>query len=226
MLIYTFVFGVVFGATAPIGEPSGLNVYALYLLCGILPWGFFSQVTNLGMNALLSNASLVRKVAFARETLVISQVIFCVVQWSIEMSLLAVVLIIAGSPILPWLPVTILLMVCLAVYAAGFALALSAAAVFFRDLRYLWSILLQVMFFATPIIYMPDRLDGKLPAAIDFILTWNPMAVFILSFRHMLYGGAAPNWWEMLYLVAVSVGVFIAGWAIFARLSRRVAEEL
>ncbi|MEN9747104.1 MAG: hypothetical protein RL729_1576, partial [Actinomycetota bacterium] len=53
MLIYTFVFGVVFGATAPIGEPSGLNVYALYLLCGILPWGFFSQVTNLGMNALL-----------------------------------------------------------------------------------------------------------------------------------------------------------------------------
>jgi ABC-type polysaccharide/polyol phosphate export permease len=226
MLIYTFVFGVVFGATAPIGEPSGLNVYALYLLCGILPWGFFSQVTNLGMNALLSNASLVRKVAFARETLVISQVIFCVVQWSIEMSLLAVVLIIAGSPILPWLPVTILLMVCLAVYAAGFALALSAAAVFFRDLRYLWSILVQVMFFATPIIYTPDRLDGKLPAAIDFILTWNPMAVFILSFRHMLYGGAAPDWWEMLYLVAVSVAVFIAGWAIFARLSRRVAEEL
>jgi ABC-type polysaccharide/polyol phosphate export permease len=226
MLIYTFVFGVVFGATAPIGEPSGLNVYALYLLCGILPWGFFSQVTNLGMNALLSNASLVRKVAFARETLVISQVIFCVVQWSIEMSLLAVVLIIAGSPILPWLPVTILLMVCLAVYAAGFALALSAAAVFFRDLRYLWSILVQVMFFATPIIYTPDRLDGKLPAAIDFILTWNPMAVFILSFRHMLYGGAAPDWWEMLYLVAVSIAVFIAGWAIFSRLSRRVAEEL
>jgi ABC-type polysaccharide/polyol phosphate export permease len=226
MLIYTFVFGVVFGATAPIGEPSGLNVYALYLLCGILPWGFFSQVTNLGMNALLSNASLVRKVAFARETLVISQVIFCVVQWSIEMSLLAVVLIIAGSPILPWLPVTILLMVCLAVYAAGFALALSAAAVFFRDLRYLWSILVQVMFFATPIIYTPDRLDGKLPAAIDFILTWNPMAVFILSFRHMLYGGAAPDWWEMLYLVAVSIAVFIARWAIFSRLSRRVAEEL
>jgi ABC-type polysaccharide/polyol phosphate export permease len=226
MLIYTFVFGVVFGATAPIGEPSGLNVYALYLLCGILPWGFFSQVTNLGMNALLSNASLVRKVAFARETLVISQVIFCVVQWSIEMSLLAVVLIIAGSPILPWLPVTILLMVCLAVYAAGFALALSAAAVFFRDLRYLWSILVQVMFFATPIIYTPDRLDGKLPAAIDFILTWNPMAAFILSFRHMLYGGAAPDWWEMLYLVAVSIAVFIAGWAIFSRLSRRVAEEL
>jgi ABC-type polysaccharide/polyol phosphate export permease len=196
MLIYTFVFGVVFGATAPIGEPSGLNVYALYLLCGILPWGFFSQV------------------------------IICFVQWSIEKSLLAVVLIIAGSPIIPWLPVTILLMVCLAVYASGFALALSAAAVFFRDLRYLWGILVQVMFFATPIIYTPDRLEGKLPAVVDFILTWNPMAVFILTFRHMLYGGSAPQWGEMLYVAVVSIGVFVTGWAIFSRLSRRVAEEL
>jgi ABC-type polysaccharide/polyol phosphate export permease len=52
------------------------------------------------------------------------------------------------------------------------------------------------------------------------------MAVFILTFRHMLYGGAAPDWWEMLYVVVVSIAVFIAGWAIFARLSRRVAEEL
>jgi ABC-type polysaccharide/polyol phosphate export permease len=178
------------------------------------------------MNALLSNATLVRKVAFSRETLVISQVIFCFVQWSIEMSLLAVALIIAGSPIIPWIPVAVLLMVCLSIYSAGFALALSAAAVFFRDLRYLWSILVQVMFFATPIIYTPDRLEGKLPAALDFIMTWNPMAVFILTFRHMLYGGAAPNWGEMLYIVVVSVSVFIGGWAIFTRLSRRVAEEL
>ena len=142
------------------------------------------------------------------------------------MSLLAVVLIIAGSPIIPWLPVTVLLMVCLAIYASGFALALSAAAVFFRDLRYLWSILVQVMFFATPIIYTPDRLDGKLPAVIEFIFTWNPMAVFILTFRHMLYGGSAPNWGELAYVFVVSIAVFIGGWAIFSRLSRRVAEEL
>ena len=226
ILIYSFVFGVVFGATAPIGEPSGLNVYALYLMCGILPWGFFALVTNLGMNALLSNASLVRKVSFARETLVISQVIFSFVQWSIEMLLLAAILIVAGSPIIAWLPVVILVMLSLAIYGAGFAMALAAAAVFFRDLRYLWTILLQVMFFATPIIYTPDRLEGKLPGFIEFILKWNPMAVFIQTFRHMLYGGGSPHWGELLYVVVVSVAVFFAGWAVFSRLSRRVAEEL
>jgi ABC-type polysaccharide/polyol phosphate export permease len=52
------------------------------------------------------------------------------------------------------------------------------------------------------------------------------MAVFILTFRHMLYGGSAPQWGEMLYVAVVSIGVFITGWAIFSRLSRRVAEEL
>jgi ABC-type polysaccharide/polyol phosphate export permease len=92
MLIYTFVFAVVFGATAPVGEPSGIQVYGLYLLCGILPWGFFTLTTNLGMASLTGNAGLVRKVAFARETLVFAQVIFCVVQFSIEMGLLAIAL--------------------------------------------------------------------------------------------------------------------------------------
>ena len=76
MLIYWFVFGVVFGATAPIGDPSGIEIYALYLLSGILPWGFFSLVTNLGLSSLLGNSGLVKKVYLAWETLVFAQVIF------------------------------------------------------------------------------------------------------------------------------------------------------
>ncbi|MEO5974084.1 MAG: ABC transporter permease [Ilumatobacteraceae bacterium] len=226
MLIYWFVFGVVFGATAPVGHPSGIKVYALYLLTGILPWGFFSLVTNLGMGSLLGNAGLVRKVAFAWETLVFAQVIFAFVQFCIEMSILCIALLIAGSPILPWIPVAFLLMFLLAVYASGFALALAASAVFFRDLRYLWTIVIQVMFFATPIIYTPDRLDGKLHPYIEFILHWNPMAVFIQSFRHMLYSGRTPEWGSIAYLVGASVASFLFGWFVFGKLSRRIAEEL
>ena len=226
MLIYWFVFGVVFGATAPIGHPSGIQVYALYLLSGILPWGFFSLVTNLGMGSLLGNASLVRKVAFAWETLVFAQVIFSFVQFCIEMSLLCVALLIAGSPILPWIPVAFLMMMLLAMYAAGFALALAASAVFFRDLKYLWTIVIQVMFFATPIIYTPDRLDGKLHPYIEYVLHWNPMAVFIKSFRQMLYSGRTPEWGNITYLAVASITSIFLGWFIFGKLSRRIAEEL
>lgn len=226
MLIYTFVFAVVFGATAPVGEPSGIQVYGLYLLCGILPWGFFTLTTNLGMASLTGNAGLVRKVAFARETLVFAQVIFCVVQFSIEMGLLAIALLFFGAHFLPWIPVVMFLMVLLAVFASGFALALSAASVYFRDLKYLWTIFIQVMFFATPIIYQPDRVEGKLPPVVYFLWEWNPAKVFIMEFRHMLYSGASPEWSKIGYLVVVSAASFAIGWTIFKRLSRRIAEEL
>jgi ABC-type polysaccharide/polyol phosphate export permease len=226
MLIYWFVFGVVFGQTAPIGDPSGVNNYALYLLSGILPWGFFSLVTNLGLGSLLSNAGLVRKVYFAWETLVFSQVIFSFVQFCIEMSLLSLVLIVVGGQIVLWVPVAFLLMVVLAVYASGFALALSASAVFFRDLRYLWTIIIQVLFFATPIIYPPDQLDGKLPPVFEFVLHWNPMAVFIDSFRQLLYHGRLPEAENLFYLVVSAIVSFVAGWAIFVKLSHRLAEEV
>jgi ABC-type polysaccharide/polyol phosphate export permease len=226
MVIYWFVFGVVFGATAPTGDPSGIQVYALYLLSGILPWGFFSLVTNLGLGSLLGNSGLVKKVYFAWETLVFAQVIFSFVQFCIEMTLLCVALIIVGSPIAPWIPVAFLLMLLLAVYAAGFALALSTMAVYFRDLRYLWTIIIQVMFFATPIIYTPDKIAGKVPGALEFVLQWNPMAVFILSFRHLLYSGRAPEWGHIAYLVVASLIAFVLGWTIFVKQSRRLAEEL
>jgi len=226
MVIYWFVFGVVFGATAPTGNPSGIQVYALYLLTGILPWGFFALVTNLGLGSLLGNSGLVKKVYFAWETLVFAQVIFSFVQFCIEMTLLCVALLIVGSPIAPWIPIAFLLMLLLAVYAAGFALALSTLAVYFRDLRYLWTIIIQVMFFATPIIYTPDKIAGKVPPILEFILHWNPMAVFVLSFRHLLYSGRAPEWGHIAYLVAASILAFVGGWTIFVKQSRRLAEEL
>jgi ABC-2 type transport system permease protein len=195
-------------------------------LTGILPWGFFALVTNLGLGSLLGNSGLVKKVYFAWETLVFAQVIFSFVQFCIEMTLLCVALLIVGSPIAPWIPVAFLLMLLLAVYAAGFALALSTMAVYFRDLRYLWTIIIQVMFFATPIIYTPDKIAGKVPPILEFILHWNPMAVFVLSFRHLLYSGRAPEWGHIAYLVAASIVAFVGGWTIFVKQSRRLAEEL
>ena len=226
MLIYWFVFGVVFGAVAPTGDPSGINNYAVYLLAGLLPWGFFSLVTNLGLSSLIGNAGLVRKVFFAWETLVFAQVIFSFVQFCIEMSLLCVLFLFLGSPILPWIPVAFLLMLLLAVYSSGIALAVSVGAVFFRDLRYLWTIITQMLFFASPIIYTPDVLVGKLNPNVEFILHWNPMSIFVSSFRDLLYSGRAPGFGHIVYLTCASMVSFLVGWAVFIRFSRRLAEEV
>ena len=108
ILIYGFVFGTLFNATAPVGDPSGLDNFALYLLCGLLPWNFFGLITSLGLGAISVNSGLVRRVAFPREVLVFSNVLHACVQFSIEMALLLIVMLIAGSPFLPWLPLVII----------------------------------------------------------------------------------------------------------------------
>lgn len=224
--IYSFVFGVVFGAEPPIGEESGVHTYSVYLLCGLLPWSFFNLITNLGMNSLVGNAGLVRKVAFPRQTLVFAQSIFSFVQFSIEMALLSVILLVLGSPLLPWLPVVVLLMVLLGVFATGIGLCLSVWYVYFRDLNYLWTIIIQVYFFATPIIYSPTILEGKVPGWIEGLLRWNPMAVFVQAFRHTLYDATGPTLGNIAGLFMIAFTAMVLGLFVFKRGSRRVAEEL
>jgi ABC-2 type transport system permease protein len=224
--IYGVVFGLLFGVSAPVGEPSGLDNFALFLVCGILPWNFFALMNTLGMGAISANAGLVRRVYFPRETLVFSNVLHACVQFGIEMTILGVILVIAGSFFVPWLPVVVVTSVLLAMFGTGFALALSVLSVYFRDMSYLWGIVMQAWFFATPIVYPPSLQQDALPGWAYNILSMNPMARFVEAYRSMMYGGGAPDWTTIATLAVVSVATLTLGWAVFAKMSRRLPEEV
>lgn len=224
--IYAFVFGYLFESTAPVGDPSGLRGFAYFLLCALLPWNFFSLITNIGMSAISVNAGLVRRVAFPREVLVFSNVLHACVQFAIELVLLSIVLLVAGSPILPWLPAVILASVLLAIFGSGFALALSALSVFFRDIKYLWTIFIQVWFFLTPVVYSPQLVADRAPNWARVILELNPMAAFITTFRDLLYDAGVPSIGRVLNMFIASILSLVLGWAVFIRLGRRLPEEV
>ena len=224
--IYSFVFGVLFKSTAPVGDPSGLKGFSYFLLCALLPWNFFSLVTTLGMGAISANAGLVRRVAFPREVLVFSNVLHACVQFSIELTLLAIVLLIAGSPFLPWLPAVILISFLLAIFGAGFALALSTLTVYFRDITYLWTIFVQVWFFLTPVVYAPEVVRDTAPAWVNDLLQLNPMGAFVNTYRDLLYDAAAPSLQRLIFLVLTSFTSLAIGWAVFNRMGRRLPEEV
>jgi ABC-type polysaccharide/polyol phosphate export permease len=99
-------------------------------------------------------------------------------------------------------------------------------AVYFRDLMYLWTIMLQMYFFATPIIYDADSISGRVSGPILKVLEWQPMAVFVSSFRSALYSARFPGWNQMAYLLVISLLSFTVGLTIFTKLGRRVAEEI
>jgi ABC-type polysaccharide/polyol phosphate export permease len=118
------------------------------------------------------------------------------------------------------------LMVLLAMFTAGLALILAVGSVFFRDLKYLWTIISQMWFFSTPVIYDPARVDERLSGIWWSIYHWNPSTAFVRSFRHVTFDGRGPELSDLLVLICVAVGSLAIGLIVFGRFSRRIAEEL
>jgi ABC-2 type transport system permease protein len=235
MLIYTFIFSYLFVQPPPVGDPSGLRVYALSLLCGLLPWLFFSGVVNAGTGSLVANAGLIQKVYFPRVVLPLSQVGAVGFNWLFEMAVLAIVLSIVGAFVLPWIPLVLLAMVLLAIFAAGVSLLLSVANVYFRDTEHLLSIVLQIWMYMTPIIYpislvenKSAELGGLLGTRITLIQIYdlNPMTRFVEVFRALLYDNRFPDWSDLLACAVWALVTFVIGFWVFDRKEKGLAEAL
>lgn len=223
MLIFTFVFLYVFDAAAPIGDPSGLANFPLYFLSGALPFNFLSISVSVAIASVQGGASLIRKVSFPHEHLVFSVVAAQFVTLLIEFAVLTVALMIAGNMVLPWLPVLLLVLGLLALFTCGVALALSAANVFFHDVSYLWSIAVQLLFYATPIIYQPSFITVDWLRA---IVEHGPTGTFITAVHDIVYDLQMPGTWVLVRLVLMSGAMFALGSWVFGRLSPRFAEEM
>lgn len=232
--IYSVVFGLLLRIEAEPGHPSGVDVFALFLTCGLLPWGFFSNAVTSGMGALINNANLVQKVYFPRELLVLAVVLSWDVSFLIEMGVLAVALTIAGATVLPWLPMALLLMVLLTLFAVGLALALSVANSYFRDTQHLIGIAFQLWFYLTPIVYPISYVhdaESRLAAnGVDLPIVQayelNPLYRFVTMFRSLLYDNRGPAANDLLFCTLATGLSLGLGYAIFNRFSGRIAEEL
>ncbi len=121
----------------------------------MLPFNFFSISVGVSMGAVQGGAGLIKKVQFPHEHLVFSVIVAQFVTLLIELLVLTVAMMFVGNMVLPWLPVLLLLLVLLAVFTTGVALVLAAANVFYHDVNYLWGILSQILFYATPVIWNP-----------------------------------------------------------------------
>jgi ABC-2 type transport system permease protein len=216
------------------GDPSGLNVFAVWLMCALLPWGFFVAVVNGGVATLVGSENLIKKVYFPRWTLVLSSALAALNQWAVEMGLLLVVLLVLGAGVLPWLPGVVLAMVLLLVFALGVALALSIANVYFRDTQHLIGIVFQVWFYLTPILYPVSKVieaSTKIGPIIGSVTIYdvyqvNPMYAFSELFRNLLYDNRMPDGGTVLECVAWAVGSFAIGAWVFGRKQDRLAEVL
>jgi lipopolysaccharide transport system permease protein len=226
LIIFATVFRYILKATPEPGSPSGLDNFALWLLCGLLPWTFFATATASGMRSVVENGGLVRKVWFPREVLVLGSTAALQVTFLMEMLILLAALLIAGNMVLPYLPVLAVVLALLYMFSTGITFMLAAAFVYFRDLAYLWTVVIQAGFYAVPVIYPIALLEGVANDVLYRLVEANPMTVFVTSIRNCLYDLRLPSLGAMAYLAVWSVAVLMVGLAVFRRLSRRFAEEI
>jgi ABC-type polysaccharide/polyol phosphate export permease len=223
MLIFTVIFRYVFKAKPIPGDPSELSNFPLYFLSGLLPFNFFAITVGVSMGAVQGGASLIKKVQFPHEHLVFSVVIAQFVTLMIELTILTIALLIGGNMVLPWLPVMVAVMCLLALFTTGVALVLSAANVFYHDVNYLWTILSQLLFYATPVIYFPSAI-GLRPLAL--LAKYGPTGAFISAAHSIMYDMRMPSAPRLLELAVLGFGSFFMGTWIFSRLSPKFAEEM
>ena len=234
LAIYSVVFGFVLRAEPPPGEPSGIDIFTLWLACALLPWNFFANTVTGGMNALLGNANLVQKVYFPRYTLIVSNMLAGLVTFGFELLVLTVIAVMCGSKVWIWIPLVIVFVVFLALFGLGIGLMLSIANVYFRDTAQFVGIGMQVWFYATPIVYpvtliaaqqLKWEAEGR-NIPLVWLYSLNPMERFVTIFRNLLYDNRLPAWGDMGYCIgaaAVSLGL---GAMVFSKYQARIAEEL
>lgn len=234
MLIFTAVFGQVLRVKVAPGHPSGLHVFALWLVCALLPWNFMSNAMTGGMGSLVGNANLIKKVYFPREVLVAATVLSWDVTFLTEMGVLTAVLLAFGGMPLPWLPLVVLFMAFLTLFALGLGLALSVANVYFRDTQHFVGIFMQLWFYATPIVYPITYVHDEAVKLhkngshipIEFLYRLNPMERFTTVFRNLMYDNRFPSLTDSMYCVGAGLVSVLVGYWLFTRFEGRMAEEL
>ncbi len=196
--------------------------YVLFLILGLFPWQWFLNSVVASSVSMISNANLIKKTVFPREYIVYAGVLNDMVHFVLSLPVLGLFLIIYHQPI--YFPHIILFPVLVLVQLfiiLGISLLVASVNVFFRDLERLIAILLNMLFYATPIIYAL----GMIPDSLKFIIYLNPLALLIINYRDIFLFGAV-NWPYFWLSIVYAVGIFLFGYVTFNRLKPRFAEVL
>jgi homopolymeric O-antigen transport system permease protein len=217
-LLNTAVFSVIFMRVAPMETPVPYPVYAF---CGLVAWNFSASALRFAVTSLTGNPSLVTKIYFPREIFPFSAVLVALVDFAVASTGLVVLMAyygigVGGSLLL--LPIVVLVQ---AAFTAAVALLLAMGNLFYRDVKYLFDVVLSVWMFATSVVYPVDRIGGWLGA----VLALNPMTPIIDAYRSVLLLGERPGA-EFAGTAVFAFVALVGSWFLFHRAEYDFAENL
>ncbi|HEV7772192.1 MAG TPA: ABC transporter permease [Conexibacter sp.] len=209
---------------------SNAEFYPVALLSGIVMFVFLSESTGAAVTSLVDRENLVRKVQFPRLVVPLSVVLTGLMNLALNLVVVLIFLMISGGSVRwGWLEIPFLVAV-LALFAASLSTLLSALYVRYRDVKPVWEVVLQMLFYGTPIFYTLDVIPDE---TLRKIMLLNPLAVVLQQFRHAVIDPSHPSpatvagSWEFLLLPAgILLVLTVWGYRYFDREAPRIAEDL
>jgi lipopolysaccharide transport system permease protein len=229
--VYAFIFTYIFKTKPDPGSPSGLNIFAFFLIAGILPWNFLGASITTGIGSVLGAGSLILRVRMPRELIPLSSIVALAVSLLVEFAVLFGALIVAGHAPFRLLPWILLLTILQFFFVAGVSLWLAALNVRYRDIQHLVGMALLVWFYLTPVLYpvsyVPTRATmWGMELHPRSIMLLNPMARFVVGFRDCFYDQARPDIKTLVGCFLSAIVAFGLGSRYYITRSRTFAEEL
>ncbi len=197
--------------------------YLIFLICGIIPWTWFTYSLSNGTTSITNNANLIKKVYFPREILPISVVTSGLVNFLIS-CIIILIFVLFGGLGLSW-HLVFLPLIAFAQYLFTIAIVflLSAFNVYVKDVEYMVVFLLNIFFYATPVLYSASMFGGSWLA---WIFKLNPMAHFINAYRDIFYVHHIPQIHNILILILIGFVLVGLCYLLFKKLEKRFAEEV
>ena len=212
----------------------GANIphYPVYLLVGIVLWNFFAEITNNGVSAIVDRSELIRKLNFPKFVIILAAAVSALINLSLNLIVISVFMYATGVDI-GWSALKAPLLI-LEIFVFGISLAfiLSALFVRLRDINHIWEVVMQAMFYATPVIYPLSMVDEKWPQVAKIMLL-NPVAQAIQEVRYLTVTPVTQTmtsltqqiWFIAIPFVIVVVTAVVAI-VFFKKRSPRFAEEV
>lgn len=187
--------------------------FPVYLLCGQVIFNFFNESTSIAMGSIVHSGELIKKVYVPKYLFPITKVMSSGVNLLASMLALVIVMAVTRAKVTPTVLLAVVPLLYVLVFSTGVSLFLSAAAVSFRDLMHLYSVITTAWMYLTPVIYPMNILDNA-PRWVVFIINANPLTAFIKIFRSVVLDGVtAPAYLHVQSIVwcavALAIGAFV-----------------
>jgi len=209
---------------------NGVPHFPIYLLLGIVIWNFFNEMTMQSTTSIVDRGDLIRKVRIPRWMIIFSSSLSALINLGLNMVVVAIFMFINHVGVLDTLPFLLLTLAEVYVFALGISLFLSALYVKFRDVSYIWEVVMQAGFYLTPILYPLSRITNL---TFQKLIMLNPMAQTIQDARYAavthtsptVYGVFQGGYYKFIPFLIVVV-VFVGGLVYFKKESQYFAENI